>query len=111
MKKLTLNQAWTQCLRMWKWIDKQFEESSGVTVSALKCRWLKENGYADECIVNDCFFCDYDVENGNGLCSLCPGELVNKRFNCENVTYDWYSKPRKFYKKLLELNKKRKAKK
>jgi len=109
MKKLTLAKTWQECLRMWKWIDKQIEKDKDLYAGDLKWQWLRENSIGT--LHMGCFFCEYDLrESGEDHCISCPGKLINKRFECERVTYCWADKPRKFYQKLLQLNAKRKAK-
>ena len=111
-KKLTLNQTWTLCLRQWKWIIEQLDKGSDETnensVVLLKLKWAKQNGYENK-ISAACFFCEYVSRRGLDCATKeCPGQLVSQQFQCENSSYAYYSKPRKFYKKLLELNEKRK---
>jgi len=74
---------------------------------------MENHGYSDEVINSACFFCEYKDENETDEdedCAICPGVLVSPRFFCQNKSYPYDSKPRKFYKKLLQLNEKRKAK-
>jgi len=126
-KKLTLSKTWKECLRMWKWIDKEVQkefQGTGVgipTVDDLKEKWIRcyAPNYREK-LKHDCFFCEFAVQN-DGLmdkktplrkirtCSQCPGRLINRQFRCEFVSYSWYQNPRKFYKKLVQLNAKRKA--
>ena len=122
MKNLTLNETWKECLRMWKWIVEQRQKELDALdpVFLLKRRWLNNNDYYG--ITNDCFFCKYahkkdgygDITIPEGSreikCSKCPGRLVAKRFSCQNMAYDWYFKPEKFYQKLLQVNQQRKQK-
>jgi hypothetical protein len=115
MKPLTLNQTWTLCLKMWKWIAEHWVEIED-GVETLKAQWLKDNGYEyDDWPNSCCFFCEYAMQKSSDkdfweCCDFCPGRLVNKRFNCFNKTYCFHMYPLKFYKKLLELNRKRKEK-
>ena len=109
--KLTLNQTWKECLRMWKWIDGEIKKDNTQCVAALKWAWLGNNGYEPEKVEATCFFCDWCVQNGGGCSSaLCPGKQVSKRIGCDNSANGYDTKPRKFYKKLLQLNAKRKSK-
>lgn len=105
-KKLSLNDIWRLCLKMWKEIHKEF-----LIVSA-KQEWLKENGFNSDIICASCFFCEWAKQNENNdindFCIMCPGKLVSKRFQCENISYKYSRKPTAFYKKLLQLDKKRK---
>lgn len=101
MKKRTLNQTWTLCLRMWRWIAK----NKGRTVKCyrLKAKWLRVNGF--KYVVADCFFCDFAQNN----CKRCPGKLVDPNFDCGSSDYCYSKKPVAFYKELLRLNRIRKG--
>lgn len=107
MKKRTLNQTWTLCLRMWRWVAKAKTENSKKQVSILKLRWLYDNGFRN--LKNGCFFCDFIRETRS--CGGCPGKLVDASFNCCTDAYYYRLKPVLFYKELLRLNRIRKAKK
>ncbi len=96
-----LDRSWKNCLRMWKWISKNWKK--GDSVPAMKCKWLQKNKFVADDISFNCFFCDY-ISNNSKLCDSCPGTLVHPQFYCQNKTYDYYSKPKKFYAKLLHLN-------
>jgi len=106
MKKLTLDATWKLCLRQWRWIVKQRKEHPRSHVSILKERWMNEHGFADAEM--DCFFCEYAGQQGRSGCSQCPGRKIDKTFDCFNVEYLFYVKPKEFHKKLLELNRERK---
>jgi hypothetical protein len=116
-KKLSLEKTWIECLKMWKWIVEQIKKDPNIGVITLKSEWLVKNKYKG--LEGNCFFCDYDqstIDSNGGIynikiCKYCPGRLVNRKFNCEYTSYDWYDKPIAFYKKLLELNRIRKSKK
>lgn len=109
-KKLTLNQTWILCLRMWRWITKEW--TGRISVVSLKQQWLKANGFTKENILTNCFFCDFqNNDDGDGSCLKCPGRLVDSGFQCENNAYHYYEKPIAFYKELLRLNRIRKAQK
>lgn len=113
MKKLTLNQAWTLCLKQWKWIIEQLDAGSK-DVGNLKLRWMKKSRYIN--VNSACFFCHYHVQEhkkkrSNKECGYCPGRLVSRRFDCMHSSYDYKDKPRAFYRKLLALDKKRRVKK
>jgi len=91
---------------MWKWIAEQRRRDGSLPVNLLRLEWMEEhflNGY----ILSDCFFCHYAAQFG-GLCDHCPGKLVSKRFDCGITSYNYNNKPIKFYKKIVELNEKRK---
>ncbi|KKN01488.1 hypothetical protein LCGC14_1127170 [marine sediment metagenome] len=107
--KLTLNQAWKLCLEQWKWIDKQLDKDSLAGIVSLKRQWCRVKEFKD--VTADCFFCEYNNQKGSAEdrdnCKNCPGRLINRKFYCDNGTYDYNRHPRKFYKKILGLNKKR----
>lgn len=110
MKKLTLNEAWNRCLAMWKWIDKQIEKGPDLDVEELKEKWLrtKQKKYDVYDLISDCFFCEYDAQQDDSCnCSFCPGKLISKSFKCIHTEYNYEYQPRKFYKKLLQLNEER----
>jgi len=117
MKKLTLNQAWTLCIKQWDCIIRKLDEGSTESLHALKMRCLEEQGHRKEDTYTrffyaNCFFCEYDEQHpGENACDNCPGRLISSRFHCENEVYDYILKPRKFHKKLLRMNKIRKQKK
>ena len=111
MKKRTLNQTWTLCLRMWKWIKKvwQTEGYKGMSVHKLKYIWLADNGFDSTTISAHCFFCDY--KDGAGYCHVnCPAAMVDPEFDCADSSYDYETNPVEFYRELLRLNRIRKAK-
>lgn len=106
-KKLTLNQAWTKCLRMWKWIAVNLGKE--IKAYDLKIKWLEQ--YETETLFGQCYFCEYaEQQDLGGDCELCPGVLVDKTFNCSHQDYTWHENPKGFLKKIVALNKKRKAK-
>lgn len=106
--KLTLNQTWRECIRMWKWIVKNCDGNSRL-VEVLKAQWLKGHGYTK--VDSNCFFCEYDGQHTQQEigCPECPGKLADKRFSCGRVTYSYIDLPKKFLKKLLELDAKRRG--
>lgn len=113
--KLTLNQTWRECLKMWKWIVEQidfktFHKIKNKTryIERLKREYLKSINL-DNVIMMNCFFCEYDDKHEDE-CQSCPGRLAVPDFRCINKSYSWSSCPDKFYAKLLELDKKRKSK-
>lgn len=113
-KKLTLNQTWTQCLRMWRWITEvwQTPRYKRYDVGQLKKIWLKKNGFNPSTVRASCFFCEYKRRKNLCFCyTACPGALVDPDFVCDNYNYHYAYKPVEFYKELLRLNKIRKAKK
>jgi len=111
-KKLTLSEAWNRCLAMWKWIDKQIVKGTDLKTEKLKRKWLKtqQKKYKLDNLRMNCFFCEYGKQHKEWYqhdCESCPGRLINRKFHCSNASYHYYDRPRKFYKKLLELNEKR----
>lgn len=104
MKKLNLNETWEQCLKMWRWIVRQ---PCPRNIYTLKDTWLKEHGFGNNFLYNDCFFCDYNCVS----CKKCPGYKVDRDFHCENYEYNYSAKPTAFLRKITELNKKRLSKK
>lgn len=105
---MTLNQTWKNCLRMWGWIDKVWTPE--MDVGKLKKEWLDK--HKPGVVLNsNCFFCDYvdklGIRDEFEFCECCPGKLVNKRFNCFIPAYYYFSRPKKFYQKLLHLDTKR----
>jgi len=112
---MTLDKTWEECLRMWKWIDSEVEESydDESPVEALKEDWMEKHGHD---IVYNCFFCEYakvksGVKNfyyGNDAChDFCPVLEVDPDFDCCDDDCNFESNPKAFYRKLVELNKKR----
>jgi len=104
MKKLTLNQAWTLCLKQWKWIIGELDKGDEGGIRTLERVWCEKHKY--EKICSDCFFCEYN--NGRSGCAFCPAKIIDKNFNCCCVgEYNFFDNPRAFYAKLLSLNEKR----
>ena len=110
-KKLTLEQTWTLCLQMWKWIAGQIRKDPDISVWRLKAKWLSKHDWGVS-MYCDCFFCDWAGGNrGFPSCPRCPARKIDKDFDCEDTDYDYSLNPIEFYKKLVALNKKRKARK
>jgi len=117
--KLTLNKTWKNCLKMWKWIASEIEKDQFKKPGDLKVSWMRQHDVSG--LKFACFFCQYAHEHDGLLdidkssyrtCSSCPGRFVSSKFNCELYkSYHWLSSPIKFYNKLVELDKKRRAKK
>ncbi len=107
--KIGLNKTWKLCLEFWKWAADQPEHSG---VSRLKTQWFKNNGYDIDDVEAGCFFCEYATshDGSGGLhgydCVKCPGNMVYKTFNCMDSKCN-YSDIKKFYKKLVRMNRKR----
>ena len=114
MSKYNLDETWKLCLDgMWAWIKEQIDidADSKHEVGVLKMKWLADNGFDFEEIADNCLFCEYTLdEEGDTECKKCPGRLVDPDFDCENIDYNYYSKPLAFHKKLLELDKARQKK-
>jgi ribosomal protein S14 len=114
-KKLTLDETWELCLKMWKWIDEGTngnEYNLDSPVEELKGVWL-DGHHIDE-ITGDCLFCSYKHSHGGDAlddCSKCPAKKVDKSFTCLSEECNYKYRPRAFYRKLVALNKKRLAKK
>ena len=108
MKRLTLDETWTLCMKMWRWIAKQKRNSSRLQIGRLKWVWV--SSHTKDHPLASCYFCEYVVRRGLG-CNACPGRKIDTDFYCKDNDYHFSSKPLAFYAKLQELNKKRKAKK
>ncbi len=108
-----LDRCWKNCLRMWKWVSENYENHT--SVATLKRDWLKRHRFRKH-ILSYCFFCQWADRHGEEKfiaeigCLHCPGRLVDARFKCGNIRYDYNSNPKAFYRKLLALDKKRRAK-
>lgn len=107
-RKISLNQTWKNCLRMWKWIDKVYDPDSWMKcdVEDLKKEWLRKH-IPDADITANCFFCEYNESHPkfDETCSHCPGKLVSRSFHCvDRPSYRYDRNPMKFYPKLLQLD-------
>ena len=107
MKKLTLNQTWTLCLKMWKWIAAEKRKHPRKQTWKSKFKWLRAHGYGTEDLEANCFFCEYTDTHGDNGCAGCPGRKIDKEFHCENESYHWHDESLMFNKKLVSLNRKR----
>lgn len=118
MKKLSLDETWDLCLQMWKWIAYHKSRKNDYhSVFLRKDKWLHDNKFKDGDVLTSCFFCEYvskrrrrksvDCSLGNGADSLCPAAKIDEEFCCMNSEYHYADYPIQFYKKLLQLNKKR----
>ena len=114
--RLTLNETWVQCLKMWKWIAKIHED--GDSVCDLKGHWLFAHGF-NRVVYHYCFFCDWSRHHGARSCTglmssdhcNCPAGKIDPEFICNSRGYNYDRKPDEFYHKLVELNKIRLTKK
>ncbi len=92
-----LDRCWKDCLRMWKWISEN--KKRGMSVVSMKIEWLRVHRFKKP-IRAYCFFCEYAgvVKLTSGMkipnCDNCPGRLVGNRFDCQNVTYNYYNHPK-----------------
>ena len=107
-----LERCWKNQLRLSGWVAENLVR--GKLVVDMKREWLASHGFRKKRFAN-CFFCEFAggvPRKGRRQsvfpdCDKCPGRLVNKRFDCRRETYGYYLKTRKFYQKLVSLNKKR----
>ena len=99
-KKYTLDETWTLCISMWRWIAKQRKAEDVRGIETLKSAWIKAKGFG--CIESNCFFCHHA-----GACRNCPPRDLDPSFNCENPRYSFFWEPIKFYNKINYLNRKR----
>lgn len=109
-RKLSLEQTWQKCVNvMWKEMI-EVHWKRGMMGYDLKLRYFKKHPKRDV-PADECYFCDYAnsqaTSSGYFVCSHCPGRLINKKFDCCNKSYHYNYKPKAFYRKLLQLNKKR----
>lgn len=110
MKRLTLDKTWELCLKQRRWIAKEVKigrNSIGETID-LKDEWLEKHDFKN--VSENCFFCDYAYKRA-GCRPSCPGKKIDKSFDCDNRDYHYAAEPLAFYKKLVQLNKIRLAKK
>lgn len=100
---MNLDKTWEECLRMWKWIVENLDDTN--CVEELKVQWLDKNGYDD--LRHECFFCEVAGRCGYGStnCNKCPARDVDPDFNCCFTEYDYELYPKAFYAKLVELDK------
>ncbi len=121
MKRLTLDETWVLCLKMWKWIAKEvrvaIKAEKEWNVDNLKAKWLRKHGFNPDKVEQECFFCEWGVlKEGRArtwyrYCPHCPAVKVDSDFGCSEPEYAHTERPTLFYKKLLALNKLRLAKK
>lgn len=56
---MNLNDTWTNCLAMWKWIAKEYGKDKDLTVYDLKVLWFEKSKFRAK-RVEHCFFCEYN---------------------------------------------------
>jgi hypothetical protein len=111
MKRLTLDQTWEQCLKMWKLISLCKGRGTNKSIDELKIEWLSKTKI--RVLQDNCFFCEKAMKDSQKRklawfypsCNTCPAKKVDNSFNCLNNDYNFKGEPRKFYAKLKELNK------
>lgn len=110
-KRLTLNNIWELCVDgLWKYVAKRKQAGDRRSVYALKVAWMRRHDYKKGEIGGECFFCEYSNRHHSlDCCGNCPGKLVDAVFSCSNPSYSYRTRPYRFYRKLLALNKKRRA--
>lgn len=113
-KRLTLEQTWKNCLKMWEWIVEEYEQQACPDfddIEALKQRWCKENNWAKKLFCN-CFFCQFAERDRPEYlnCRKCPARRIDPEFNCQAEEYEFELFPVAFLAKLKELDKKRRQK-
>ncbi len=106
MNRLNLDETWTLCLKMWRWIAKQKKAGSQKSVGTLKREWLENHGYKDEEVMVNCFFCEYTSRKDGAIdCNKCPAAKIDSDFHCTDSGYFWKREPLAFLAKLVGLNK------
>lgn len=101
VKKMKLAEAWTECLKMWKWVSAHYEEFR--YVSEAKKHWLEINGYNPIEVQSMCFFCHFSRYDWG--CRNCPPTKIDKSFHCADTGYSWQFDPEAFYERINELYK------
>lgn len=103
--KLTLDEAWVECIKMWEWIVKHLAEANTTELKRqyVEKFWPKLCGFLDL----DCYFCAYSNQQTQTCfsCDACPGQLVDPSFHCCNNEYSYNDNPRAFLAKIKELHK------
>ena len=116
MKRLTLDETWTLCMKSWRWIARKIKQDSSLDVEDLKAEWLE--AHTKDKLDNNCYFCEYNKQRGgcstldeSSDCPHCPGQLVDPEFSCDNKLYHYEERPLAFYAELRRLHKIYKRKK
>lgn len=122
MKRLTLNQTWTECLILYEKVCREYKKSPNRKIYDIKRKLIGELG-----ILNDCFFCEYGKQKtgydyADKICVACPGRIIAKgkirdeqrNLWCGQHKIAFWRNPFAFFAELKRLNKirlSRKAKK
>jgi len=107
MRGLSLDETWKQCLAMWKWVAGHSARGHAFR----KATWLYEHGFKYTHF--GCFFCAYAKSKGVRsieCISRCPARRVDPNFFCTDSEIHFEYHPRRFYHRLVALNKERLAK-
>lgn len=105
--KLTLDQAWDICLKLWTEVVRDIDEGSRLSVVRLKQNHLPAQ--FRYCALG-CPFCQFTDERrkpGDTNCQHCPARLVDPTFMCHSKLYGYNVDARLFLAKLQELDAKR----
>ena len=111
-KRLTLDEAWIECLKMWRYVADKKRKDFNLNTWNLKEVWRKKQHYAKDELANNCFFCEYQEqqnksqENYPGTCTFCPGRLLDESFSCHNEP-NYGRDPIGFYNLLRRMQYKR----
>ena len=108
VKSLTLNQTWSRCIAMWRWIVEQLKIRPEASVDSLKREWLRVHDPVRD-LSGNCYFCAWVCahKNEDNTCVNCPGVQIDPQFSCESTAYHYIYNPAAFLRKLEQLNKKR----
>lgn len=108
LKDLTLDQVWALCIEMWEWIVTELQRDPKQQIHRLKVQWLEDHGYVVDDINSWCFFCGYSGNWGIYYdCTNCPARLVDPKFSCFTIEYQYNIRPGAFLLKIKELNERR----
>ncbi len=115
MKRLTLDQTWVQCLKMWKWIAMKvraaIKAGESWDVDKLKIEWLTKHGFNPKTVFEQCFFCEWGTRKEVRkttwyyLCPHCPAVKIDSDFLCGEGEYSYEEYPIAFYAELRRLHK------
>jgi hypothetical protein len=118
MKKLTKDQAWEECIKMYSWIAENHQDFDDIPKA--KAHYLKtQTTYAENTapsgqqengdLLHNCFFCEYAKKPNNygaADCNKCPARLDDPKssFHCANPSYNFAYCTEAFLVKLIEIN-------